>query len=114
MYVLYLNICSHFDQAILLICPDLTKISVHVNQKKLGRTPWPGAMPSGPLQPKVRVGWEKLGGAMCVNGTRRRSTKRPDSSYLDHAWEEGCAVFDLPESLKPGPVEARWPHVGRC
>lgn len=27
-------------------------------------------------------------------------------AYMDHLWEEGCAIVDLPESPKPGPTEA--------
>lgn len=105
-HVLYLNICSHYDQAILFVGPYLTKISMHGNQKKLGQTPWPGAMPSGAAP------WEHgpaaAQGPRGLEGACRRCMRRPESSYLDHAWEEGCAVFDLPESPSP------WPHVGRC
>ncbi|XP_014391205.1 PREDICTED: apoptosis regulatory protein Siva [Myotis brandtii] len=31
---------------------------------------------------------------------------RGAKACVDHAWEEGCAVVDLPESPKPGPMEA--------
>ena len=31
---------------------------------------------------------------------------RGAQAYMDHLWEEGCAIVDLPESPKPGPTEA--------
>lgn len=31
---------------------------------------------------------------------------RGAQAYMHHAWEESCAVVDLPESPKPGPMEA--------
>lgn len=36
----------------------------------------------------------------------RRLLFRGAKAYMDHGWEEGCAVVDLPESPKPGPMEA--------
>uniref|UniRef100_A0A452VL93 SIVA1 apoptosis inducing factor n=1 Tax=Ursus maritimus TaxID=29073 RepID=A0A452VL93_URSMA len=31
---------------------------------------------------------------------------RGAQAYMDHLWEESCAIVDLPESPKPGPTEA--------
>lgn len=31
---------------------------------------------------------------------------RGAQAYMDHAWEESCAVVELPESPRPGPTEA--------
>uniref|UniRef100_A0A9L0RVB8 SIVA1 apoptosis inducing factor n=1 Tax=Equus caballus TaxID=9796 RepID=A0A9L0RVB8_HORSE len=31
---------------------------------------------------------------------------RGAQAYMDHAWEEDCAIVDLPESPKPSPTEA--------
>lgn len=31
---------------------------------------------------------------------------RGAQAYMDHGWEEGCPIVDLPESPKPGPTEA--------
>ena len=30
---------------------------------------------------------------------------RGAQAYMDHLWEESCAIVDLPESPKPGPTE---------
>ncbi|XP_036286214.1 apoptosis regulatory protein Siva [Pipistrellus kuhlii] len=68
---------------------------------------------AAPLQLKVRVGWKELGRGVCseqysreVYERTRQLLFRGAKAYMDHAWEEGCAVVDLPESPKPGPMEA--------
>ncbi|XP_008157057.2 apoptosis regulatory protein Siva isoform X1 [Eptesicus fuscus] len=68
---------------------------------------------AAPLQLKVRVGWKELGRGVCserysreIYEKTRQLLFRGAKAYMDHAWEEGCAVVDLPESPKPGPMEA--------
>lgn len=81
----------------------------------------PAAMPkrgcpfadAAPLQLKVRVGQRELSRGVCAERLTReifeKTTQllfRGAQAYMDHAWEEGCATVDLPESPKPGPTEA--------
>ncbi|XP_035870134.1 apoptosis regulatory protein Siva isoform X2 [Phyllostomus discolor] len=68
---------------------------------------------AAPLQLKVRVGWKELGRGVCAERYSREIFERTRQllfrgaqAYMHHAWEESCAVVDLPESPKPGPVEA--------
>ncbi|KAF6352404.1 SIVA1 apoptosis inducing factor [Rhinolophus ferrumequinum] len=68
---------------------------------------------AAPLQLKVRVGWRELGRGMCAERysqeifeKTRQLLFRGAQAYMDHMWEEGCAIVDLPESPKPGPTEA--------
>ncbi|XP_047591381.1 apoptosis regulatory protein Siva isoform X3 [Lutra lutra] len=81
----------------------------------------PAAMPkrgcpfadAAPLQLKVRVGQRELSRGVCAEQHSREifeKTKqllfRGAQAYMDHVWEESCAIVDLPESPKPGPTEA--------
>ncbi|XP_022361298.1 apoptosis regulatory protein Siva isoform X1 [Enhydra lutris kenyoni] len=66
-----------------------------------------------PLQLKVRVGQRELSRGVCAEQHSREifeKTKqllfRGAQAYMDHVWEESCAIVDLPESPKPGPTEA--------
>ncbi|XP_040334332.1 apoptosis regulatory protein Siva isoform X3 [Herpailurus yagouaroundi] len=68
---------------------------------------------AAPLQLKVRVGQRELSRGVCAERYSREifeKTKqllfRGAQAYMDHLWEEGCAIVDLPESPKPGPTEA--------
>uniref|UniRef100_A0A8D1SZX2 Apoptosis regulatory protein Siva n=1 Tax=Sus scrofa TaxID=9823 RepID=A0A8D1SZX2_PIG len=68
---------------------------------------------AAPLQLKVRVGQRELSRGVCAERLTReifeKTTQllfRGAQAYMDHAWEEGCATVDLPESPKPGPTEA--------
>ncbi|XP_030889444.1 apoptosis regulatory protein Siva isoform X2 [Leptonychotes weddellii] len=68
---------------------------------------------AGPLQLKVRVGQRELSRGVCAEQRSREifeKTKqllfRGAQAYMDHLWEESCAIVDLPESPKPGPTEA--------
>ncbi|XP_032261922.1 apoptosis regulatory protein Siva isoform X2 [Phoca vitulina] len=68
---------------------------------------------AGPLQLKVRVGQRELSRGVCAEQHSREifeKTKqllfRGAQAYMDHLWEESCAIVDLPESPKPGPTEA--------
>nr|KAF6502613.1 SIVA1 apoptosis inducing factor [Molossus molossus] len=68
---------------------------------------------AAPLQLKVRVGWKELGRGVCAEHYSREIFEktrqllfRGAQAYMDHVWEEGCAMVDLPESPKPGPMEA--------
>ncbi|XP_038401841.1 apoptosis regulatory protein Siva [Canis lupus baileyi] len=68
---------------------------------------------AAPLQLKVRVGQRELSRGVCGDQHSREvfeKTKqllfRGAQAYMDHLWEEGCAIVDLPESPKPGPTEA--------
>ncbi|XP_045863293.1 apoptosis regulatory protein Siva isoform X2 [Meles meles] len=68
---------------------------------------------AAPLQLKVRVGQRELSRGVCAEQHSREifeKTKqllfRGAQAYMDHLWEESCAVVDLPESPKPGPTEA--------
>lgn len=64
-----------------------------------------------------RPGWaQPTGQGGCAGWKRRSDSSSPEKTtqllfrgaqaYMDHAWEEGCATVDLPESPKPGPTEA--------
>uniref|UniRef100_A0A8C9M9W4 SIVA1 apoptosis inducing factor n=1 Tax=Panthera tigris altaica TaxID=74533 RepID=A0A8C9M9W4_PANTA len=68
---------------------------------------------AAPLQLKDRVGQRELSRGVCAERYSREifeKTKqllfRGAQAYMDHLWEEGCAIVDLPESPKPGPTEA--------
>nr|XP_008505020.1 PREDICTED: apoptosis regulatory protein Siva [Equus przewalskii] len=68
---------------------------------------------AAPLQLKVRVGQRELSRGVCAERYSREifeKTKqllfRGAQAYMDHAWEEDCAIVDLPESPKPSPTEA--------
>ncbi|XP_030786405.1 apoptosis regulatory protein Siva isoform X2 [Rhinopithecus roxellana] len=83
--------------------------------------PGPAAMPkrgcpfadAAPLQLKVRVGQREVSRGVCAERYSQEvfeKTKRllflGAQAYLDHVWDEGCAVVHLPESPKPGPTGA--------
>uniref|UniRef100_A0A2K6TQL8 Apoptosis regulatory protein Siva n=1 Tax=Saimiri boliviensis boliviensis TaxID=39432 RepID=A0A2K6TQL8_SAIBB len=62
---------------------------------------------------KVRVGQRELSRGVCAERYSQEvfeKTKRllflGTQAYLDHVWDEGCAVVHLPESPKPGPTGA--------
>ncbi|XP_029808336.1 apoptosis regulatory protein Siva [Suricata suricatta] len=66
---------------------------------------------AAPLQLKVRVGQRELSRGVCAERYSREifeKTKqllfRGAQACMDPVWEEGCAIVDLPESPKPGPV----------
>ncbi|XP_044086756.1 apoptosis regulatory protein Siva isoform X1 [Neovison vison] len=68
---------------------------------------------AAPLQLKVRVGQRELSRGVCAEQHSREifeKTKqllfRGAQAYMDHVWEESCAIVDLPESPRPGPTEA--------
>ncbi|XP_032123467.1 apoptosis regulatory protein Siva isoform X1 [Sapajus apella] len=68
---------------------------------------------AAPLQLKVRVGQRELSRGVCAERYSQEvfeKTKRllflGAQAYLDHVWDEGCAVVHLPESPKPGPAGA--------
>ncbi|XP_039732503.1 apoptosis regulatory protein Siva isoform X1 [Pteropus medius] len=68
---------------------------------------------AAPLQLKVRVGWRELGRGVCserysreIFEKTRQLLFRGAQACMDHAWEEGCAIVDGPESPKPSPTEA--------
>ncbi|XP_007518426.3 apoptosis regulatory protein Siva [Erinaceus europaeus] len=67
---------------------------------------------AAPLQLKVRVGPRELSRGVCAERYSREIFEktrqllfRGAQAYTDHAWEEGCAVVQLPGSPKPGPTE---------
>ncbi|XP_062947690.1 apoptosis regulatory protein Siva isoform X1 [Cynocephalus volans] len=73
---------------------------------------------AAPLQLKVRVGPKELSRGACAERYSREifeKTKqllfRGAQAYMDHTWDEGCAIVHLPESPKPGPTGA--PRVAR-
>ncbi|XP_008578227.1 PREDICTED: apoptosis regulatory protein Siva isoform X1 [Galeopterus variegatus] len=73
---------------------------------------------AAPLQLKVRVGPKELSRGACAERYSREifeKTKqllfRGAQAYMDHTWDEGCAIVLLPESPKPGPTGA--PRVAR-
>ncbi|XP_025248871.1 apoptosis regulatory protein Siva isoform X1 [Theropithecus gelada] len=68
---------------------------------------------AAPLQLKVRVGQREVSRGVCAERYSQEvfeKTKRllflGAQAYLDHVWDEGCAVVHLPESPKPGPTGA--------
>ncbi|XP_064342394.1 apoptosis regulatory protein Siva isoform X2 [Camelus dromedarius] len=68
---------------------------------------------AAPLQLKVRVGPRELSRGVCAERLSReifeKTTQllfRGAQTYMDHTWEEVCAIVDTPESPKPGPMEA--------
>uniref|UniRef100_A0A8C8ZC28 Apoptosis regulatory protein Siva n=1 Tax=Prolemur simus TaxID=1328070 RepID=A0A8C8ZC28_PROSS len=68
---------------------------------------------AAPLQLKVRVGQKELSRGVCGERYSREIFEKTKQLLFlgaqacrDHAWDEGCAVVHLPESPKPGPVEA--------
>ncbi|XP_066197573.1 apoptosis regulatory protein Siva [Saccopteryx leptura] len=68
---------------------------------------------AAPLQLKVRVGWKELGRGVCAERYSREIFERTRQllfrgaqAYMDRVWEDSCALVELPESPKPGPMEA--------
>ncbi|KAF6317875.1 hypothetical protein mRhiFer1_015322 [Rhinolophus ferrumequinum] len=75
---------------------------------------------SAPIQLKVRVGWKELGGGKATEPYSQEIFEKirqlllsGAQAYMDHMWEEGCAIVDLPKSPKPGPTEAPWATHGQ-
>ncbi|XP_055969718.1 apoptosis regulatory protein Siva [Sorex fumeus] len=73
---------------------------------------------AAPLQLKVRVGVRELSRGVCSERYSRaifektqRLLFRGAQAGADHAWEDSCAVVDLPESPEPGPT--RTPRASR-